>query len=212
MGLVAIGGDLSPERLLAAYDAGIFPWFDEGDPPLWWSPDPRGVLRPERLHVPRRLERTLRRGGFELTFDAAFERVVRACAAGRAEGTWITPEMIEAYVRLHRLGHAHSLEVWQDGRLTGGIYGVHRGGLFAAESMFRRRTDASKIALVALVRTLARHGVRLIDVQLPAPHLARFGAESWPRRRYLDRLAELRAAPVRLDEVEPTVRDAGTAK
>lgn len=211
-GLVAIGGDLSPERLLAAYDAGIFPWYGEEDPPLWWSPDPRAVLQPTRLHVPRRLARTLRRGGFELTFDGAFDSVIRACAADRPEGTWITPDMIEAYTRLHRLGHVHSLEVWHDGRLTGGIYGVHRGGLFAAESMFHRRTDASKIALVALVRTLASRGVRLVDVQLPTPHLARFGAESWPRERYLAELAALRALEVRLEDVTPTLGDVGVER
>jgi leucyl/phenylalanyl-tRNA---protein transferase len=198
-GLVAIGGDLSPERLLAAYDAGIFPWYDAGLPPMWWSPDPRTVIAAEGLHVSRTLARTIRRGRFRLTWDRDFAGVIRACATGREQGTWLIPEMIRAYERLHALGHAHSLEAWDGDRLAGGLYGVHRGGLFAAESMFHRVTDASKVALVAAVRSLARAGIEVFDVQMMTPHLARLGAEDWPRRRYLRRVAEVRRKRVELD-------------
>lgn len=191
-GLVAIGGDLSAERLLTAYDAGIFPCFAPGDLPLWWSPDPRAVLEPQTLHVSRRLERRLRQGGFALSFDRAFADVMRACAERRTDGDWIGAEMLAAYTRLHELGHAHSVEVLCGGTLAGGLYGVRRGGLFAAESMFHRMTDGSKIALVAAVRSLFRAGIRLFDVQYRTPHLAAMGATEWPRRRYLDRLAEVR--------------------
>jgi leucyl/phenylalanyl-tRNA---protein transferase len=189
-GLVAFGGDLSPARLLLAYDRGIFPWYTEGLPPLWWSPDPRAVLRPAALHVSRRLARRLRQGRFEVTWDVAFGEVVRACGE-RAEGTWILPEMGRAYVGLAALGHAHSVEVWQAGRLVGGVYGVHRGGLFAAESMFHRVTDASKVALAVAVPALHAAGVSLVDVQFLTPHLASLGAEEWPRARYLAELARL---------------------
>jgi leucyl/phenylalanyl-tRNA---protein transferase len=202
-GLVAIGGDLSAERLLLAYDSGVFPWYDKGLPPLWWSPDPRTVLQDARLHVSHSLARTIRRGRFRLTWDAAFGRVIRACAAARREGTWILPEMIAAYERLHALGHAHSVEAWDaDGALVGGLYGVHRGGLFAAESMFHRTTDASKVALVTAVRSLFRAGVEVFDVQMTTPHLASLGAEEWPRAEYLARVAEARTKPVRLDQLE----------
>ena len=190
-GLVAIGGDLTPARLLAAYDHGIFPWYDAGLPPMWWSPEPRVVITPEGLHVSRSLARTIRRGRFRLTWDGAFARVIRECAQRREQGTWLLPEMIEAYERLHALGHAHSLEAWDGERLAGGLYGVHRGGLFAAESMFHRVTDASKVALVAAVRSLARAGIDVFDVQMMTPHLARLGAEEWPRRKYLRRVAEV---------------------
>lgn len=195
-GLVAIGGDLSPERLLLAYDSGIFPWYDEGLPPLWWSPDPRTVLTAEGLHVSRSLARTLRRAPFRLTLDRAFGRVIRECAAGRATGTWIIPEMVEAFERLHALGHAHSVEAWQGERLAGGLYGVHRGGLFAAESMFHRVTDASKVALVAAVRSFARAGIEVFDVQMTTPHLASLGAEEWPRSRFVRRVREVRGKDV----------------
>lgn len=191
-GLVAIGGDLSAERLLAAYDAGIFPWYDVGLPPMWWSPDPRTVIVAERVHVSRSLLRTIRRGRFRLTWDRAFGEVIRECAQGREQGTWLIPEMIAAYERLHALGHAHSVEAWDGERLAGGLYGVHRGGLFAAESMFHRATDASKVALVGAVRSLARAGVEVFDVQMTTPHLASLGAEEWPRERYLRRVAKVR--------------------
>jgi leucyl/phenylalanyl-tRNA--protein transferase len=191
-GLVAVGGDLSPERLLLAYDSGIFPWYEEGLPPLWWSPDPRTVLDAARLHVSRSLARTLRRAPFRLTWDRAFGDVIRACAERPGHGTWIIPEMVEAYERLHALGHAHSVEAWRGDELAGGLYGVHRGGLFAAESMFHRATDASKVALVAAVRSLFRAGIEVFDVQMTTPHLASLGAEEWPRARYLARVAEVR--------------------
>jgi leucyl/phenylalanyl-tRNA--protein transferase len=200
-GLLAVGGDLRPERLLLAYTMGIFPWYEEGQPILWHSPDPRFVLLPEKLHVPRSLERkVLRRERFAFTLDAAFERVIRACAAARRRegpGTWITPAMIEAYVRLHELGFAHSLEAWQDERLVGGVYGVSLGALFSAESMFTAVPDAGKAALVTLVRWLGAHGCALVDCQAWTANLERFGAEEWPRERYLVALAEALRAPTK---------------
>jgi leucyl/phenylalanyl-tRNA---protein transferase len=195
-GLVAVGGDLSASRLLAAYDAGIFPWFDEGQPPLWWSPDPRTVVDASSFHVSRSLARTLRRGGFRLSFDQAFERVMRACGEERERGTWILPDMVEAYVALHHAGHAHSFEVWVGDELVGGLYGVRRGGFFAGESMFHRATDASKVALVAAVRSLFAAGVTLLDVQFTTPHLASMGTYEISRRDYLARLATARRAVV----------------
>jgi leucyl/phenylalanyl-tRNA--protein transferase len=200
-GLVAIGGDLSARRLLLAYDSGIFPWYDEGLPPLWWSPDPRGVMTADGLHVSRSLARTLRSGRFRFTWDAAFGRVIRACAEEREGGTWLLREMIEAYERLHRLGHAHSVEAWEGDALAGGLYGVHRGGLFAAESMFHRATDAGKAALVAAFRSLFRAGIEVFDVQFVTPHLASLGAVEWPRSLYLRRVAEVRGRPVKLDRI-----------
>ena len=197
-GLVAVGGDLSVPRLLRAYEQGIFPWFNEDNPELWWSPDPRAVLLPENLHVSRSMARCLRRGQFEITWDHAFAEVMRCCATGREDGTWIVPSMIAAYTELHRAGHAHSLEVWDGRRLVGGIYGVHRGGLFAGESMFHRATNASKVALIELVRRLARVGIELIDVQLMTDHLASMGAVEWRREEYLRRIAYLTRKPVRL--------------
>jgi leucyl/phenylalanyl-tRNA---protein transferase len=157
-GLLAVGGDLRPERLIEAYRHGIFPWSNEDQPILWWSPDPRAVLFPSRLHVPRSLEKTLRRGTFTFTLDTCFRDVMIGCAGPRVQypegGTWITPAMIEAYTELHQLGYAHSIETWQDGRLVGGLYGVALGAAFFAESMFMRVPDASKAALVRLVRQL----------------------------------------------------------
>jgi leucyl/phenylalanyl-tRNA--protein transferase len=197
-GLVAVGGDLTPDRLLLAYDCGLFPWYDVGLPPLWWSPDPRTVVLPETLHVSRRLARTLRGGAFAFSWDRAFAEVMRGCAEERDGGTWILPEMRSAYGELHRLGHAHSVEVWDGDALVGGLYGVHRGGLFAAESMFHRATDASKAALVAGARSLFRAGIEVIDVQMTTPHLVRMGAVEWPRAKYLRRVAELRKKPVAL--------------
>lgn len=191
-GLLAVGGSLAPEWLLAAYDQGIFPWYDEGMPPLWWSPDPRAVLDAERLHVSRSMSRVLRSGQFRVTYDRAFERVMRACGEDRAEGTWITSEMLDAYVRLHELGHAHSFEVWYQNELVGGLYGVQRGALFAAESMFHRVTNASKVALITSVRALFRAGVCLFDVQFLTSHLVSLGAHELRRREYLTRLAAAR--------------------
>jgi leucyl/phenylalanyl-tRNA--protein transferase len=168
-GLLAIGGDLSSERLLFAYEHGIFPWYDEGVPPLWWSPNPRAVVEPSRLHVSRSMRRVLRSDRFQVTYDTVFEDVMRCCG-DRPGGTWILPDMIDAYVRLHQSGHAHSFEVWEAGELVGGLYGVQRGALFAAESMFHRSTDASKVALIYAVRSLFGAGMALFDVQLLISH------------------------------------------
>lgn len=191
-GLVAVGGDLSPARLLAAYRAGIFPWFDASTPPLWWSPDPRAVITPQSLHVAHRLRRTLQSGRFKTTFDRAFDVVMRACGENRSDGTWITEAMLEGYSGLHRQGHAHSVEVWCGDDLAGGIYGVHIGGVFAGESMFHRVTDASKVALVTLARRLFAAGVELLEVQFVTPHLESMGAVEITRRRYLARLRTVR--------------------
>jgi leucyl/phenylalanyl-tRNA--protein transferase len=196
-GLLAVGGDLSSERLLLAYACGIFPWYEK-PPILWFSPDPRMVLEPARLHVAQRLRRRLRRGEFELTLDAAFSRVIRACGDLRSErGTWITPEMVEAYERLHEEGWAHSCEAWQGGELVGGVYGVSLGAAFFAESMFHTATDASKAALSGLVWQLADWGFALVDCQLPTAHLASLGARPQPRARYLTALAAALRAPTR---------------
>ena len=192
-GLLAVGGDLSSERLLLAYARGIFPWYDEGQPILWHSPDPRLVLLAEELHVARSLERTLRRGVFRITFDAAFDRVVDACARAPRpgqHGTWITGDMRRAYKRLHREGWAHSAEAWAGERLAGGLYGVSLGAAFFGESMFARLADASKAAFATLVRRLRDRGTFLIDCQVPTEHLRRFGAREWPRARFLEALEE----------------------
>jgi leucyl/phenylalanyl-tRNA--protein transferase len=187
MGLVAVGGDLSPRRLVEAYAAGIFPWFDEGGPVLWWSPDPRAVFEMDGLHVSRRLARTLRSGKFRCTVNQAFNQVIRGCAE-REEGTWITSEMIDAYMRLHRLGLAHSVEAWCGAELAGGVYGVAIHGFFAAESMFTRRTDGSKAALVFLLDRLRKRGFQLFDIQMVTAHTLRLGAIEIPRKEYLERL------------------------
>jgi leucyl/phenylalanyl-tRNA--protein transferase len=199
-GLVAVGGDLSPERLLLAYSMGIFPWPHEGIPLPWFSPDPRWVIEPAALHVPRRLERSLRAGRYEVRLDSAFAEVIRGCAdAPRPgqDGTWITHEMIEAYERLHQLGFAHSAEAWRQGELLGGVYGVSLGGCFFGESMFTRAPDASKTALVVLVRQLAAWRFRLFDCQTHTPHVERLGARAWPRTRFLAAVAEAIALPTR---------------
>jgi leucyl/phenylalanyl-tRNA--protein transferase len=187
-GLLAVGGDLTPERLLLAYESGIFPWYAEGLPPMWWSPDPRAVIDDRALHVSKSLARELRRGRFRVTSNVAFERVMRECGRERDGGTWILPEMVRAYVRLHELGFARSFEVWHENQLAGGLYGVQRGGLFAAESMFHRETNASKVALVAAVRSLFAAGITLMDVQFLTPHLASMGVRELPRRLYLAQL------------------------
>jgi leucyl/phenylalanyl-tRNA--protein transferase len=199
-GLLAVGGDLAPERLLAAYAAGIFPWYGAGSPILWWSPDPRLVLDPARLHVPRSLGRTRRRSGLRFTADAAFDRVIRACAVASRpdqDGTWITPEMVRAYGQLHELGFAHSFEAWEGEALVGGLYGVSLGAAFFGESMFTERSDASKLAFVESVEWLSARGVQLIDCQVRTEHLARFGAEEWTRARFLAALAEALLRPTR---------------
>jgi len=197
-GLVAAGGALSPAWLRAAYDSGIFPWYDDGMPPLWWSPDPRTLMDPEHLHVSRSMRRFLRSTPFELRFDTHFAEVMRACASDREEGTWILPEMIDAYVALHQQGEAHSVEVWDGAQLVGGLYGVQRGALFAAESMFHRATNASKLALIAAIHSLFAGGIRVFDVQFVTSHLASLGAYTVPRREYLARVRAATAERVNL--------------
>ena len=204
-GLVAIGGDLHQDRLLAAYRAGIFPWYAEGYLPMWWSPDPRGMLDAQRLHVSRSLRRVLSRGRFELTWNRCFGTVMHECGRNRPDGSWIIPEMVEAYVGLHRRGHAHSLEVWNGSELVGGTYGVQVGAFFAAESMFHRQTDMSKVALVALVRSLFAAGIELLDVQFASPHLQTLGAFETPRTEYLRRLGVVRSRSVDLRSLAPAV-------
>ncbi|MEJ2565633.1 MAG: leucyl/phenylalanyl-tRNA--protein transferase [Gammaproteobacteria bacterium] len=186
-GLLAIGGDLSPPRLLHAYRHGIFPWYSHDQPILWWSPEPRSVLYPQRLRISRSLRRTLKKNIFTVTTDIAFRRVIEACAEPRdaAGGTWLTAEMIEAYSRLHTMGYAHSVEAWYEGELAGGIYGVSLGKIFFGESMFTRRPDASKVAFVRLIQYLQRQGFALIDCQVPSAHLASLGAETIPRRDFV---------------------------
>jgi leucyl/phenylalanyl-tRNA--protein transferase len=196
-GLVAIGGDLQPATLLRAYSRGIFPWFDERTPILWWSPDPRAIIELDQLHVPRRLARTIRSEKFQVTINRDFSRVIRECATGREEGTWITPAMIEAYERLHRMGHAHSVEAWYGRELAGGLYGVALGGFFAGESMATRIRDGSKACLVGLVGRLRERGFKLFDIQMRTEHTARMGAVEVPRQIYLKRLAEAVRLPVR---------------
>ncbi|GLZ23926.1 leucyl/phenylalanyl-tRNA--protein transferase [Stutzerimonas stutzeri] len=190
-GLLAAGGDLRPERLLAAYRHGCFPWYQEGQPLLWWSPDPRTVLFPDELHVSRSLRKRMRNGDYRVTFDTAFAEVIQGCAGPRsyADGTWITTPMQDAYVRLHEMGVAHSVEVWQQGQLVGGLYGLAMGELFFGESMFSRATDASKVGFVTLVERLREWGFALIDCQMPTRHLESFGARSIPRAAFAEALA-----------------------
>lgn len=191
-GLLAIGGGLSSERLLAAYRQGIFPWYSEGQPILWWSPDPRTVLFLDRLKVSRSLRKTLRKTLFRITTDSEFRRVMHHCAMPRKKqangGTWITAEMVAAYCRLHQLGAAHSVETWHNNRLVGGLYGVALGRAFFGESMFSVMDDASKVALVYLVQQLERWGFELIDCQMPSPHVSSLGAEEIARTEFLTRL------------------------
>jgi leucyl/phenylalanyl-tRNA--protein transferase len=200
-GLLAIGGDLRAERLLEAYRHGIFPWYNEDQPILWWSPDPRTVLFPKNLHISRSLKRSLRPGIFRVTLDTCFHDVMQHCAGPRPQypegGTWITPAMAEAYATLHEQGYAHSIETWQDNQLVGGVYGVAIGGAFFAESMFTKVDDASKVALVLLVRQLHRWGFRIIDCQQSSPHVMRLGAEEIPRRSYIDQVAAAVTLPSR---------------
>jgi leucyl/phenylalanyl-tRNA--protein transferase len=192
-GLLAVGGDLSAERLLLAYAQGIFPWYSEGLPILWHSPDPRMVLLPAELHVSRSLRKAVARAPYGLTLDRAFREVIEACADCERpgqEGTWITVEMVEAYVALHELGFAHSVEAWHEGELAGGLYGVSLGRVFFGESMFAWRSDASKIAFVTLIEQLGRWRFELVDCQVYTEHLERFGAVEWPRERFLEALAQ----------------------
>ncbi len=200
-GLVGLGGDLSPRTLLAAYRDGVFPWFNDGDPLLWWSPDPRAIFELDAIHCSKSLGRTLRSGKFRVTTDTQFEAVVRACGDTRPEGTWVTESMVAGYAELHRQGYAHSLEVWCDSPdgplLAGGIYGVAIGGLFAGESMFHAVTDASKVALVKLGDHLRARGYTLFDTQMTTNHTLSMGAVEIPRADYLARLADALTRDVR---------------
>jgi len=198
-GLLAVGGDLSPERLIAAYRMGIFPWYGEGDPILWWSPDPRFVLLPDWLHIPRSLKQSIKKNKFQYSFDRCFQGVIAGCQAPRknGEGTWITPEMAEAYTKLHELGLAHSVEVWKEGNLVGGLYGVSLGKCFFGESMFSRVTDASKAAFIFLVEKLKKAGFTLIDCQIYSQHLHLLGARNVPRLSFLQLLRHSLDAPTR---------------
>ncbi|HEY6482305.1 MAG TPA: leucyl/phenylalanyl-tRNA--protein transferase [Steroidobacteraceae bacterium] len=191
-GLLAAGGDLSPERLLAAYERGIFPWFCAGQPVLWWSPDPRAVLFPEEFRCARSLAKTVRNAGFEVQINGDFAGVIDGCAAPRAQGagTWITAQMRAAYLQLHRLGYAHSLGAYRDGELAGGLYGVRLGGVFFGESMFSRQRDASKVALAHLVEACVRGGIAVIDCQLASRHLASLGSRPIARSQFQALLRE----------------------
>jgi leucyl/phenylalanyl-tRNA---protein transferase len=206
-GLLAAGGDLTPARLIDAYARGIFPWSSDEEPMLWWSPDPRMVLFLDELRVSRSLRRRIHASGLSVAADTAFRDVVAACADPRRddEGTWITEAVIDAYIELHRRGHAHSIETWSDGALVGGLYGVTIGRMFYGESMFARESDASKVALAFLVRQLARWGFEMIDCQMSTSHLASLGAREIPRREFVSRMRTLTArepvpAPWRLDD------------
>jgi leucyl/phenylalanyl-tRNA---protein transferase len=198
-GLLAVGGDLGAERLLRAYSLGIFPWHG-GPPILWYSPDPRAVLRPRELRVARRLRRTLRQGRFEIRLDTAFREVMERCAGAPRpgqDGTWISAGMVDAYTHLHELGFGHSAEAWREGRLVGGLYGLSLGAAFFGESMFHAERDASKAALAALVWQLEAWGFELFDGQVPTPHLARFGLRPWPRETFLRALRAALGRPTR---------------
>lgn len=199
-GVVAIGGDFRVERLLLAYSQGIFPWPTEGMPLLWFSPDPRFVLRPREAYVCKSLRKTMRKGHFEVRFDTAFERVIRACGAASRPGqvgTWITPELIDGYVKLHELGYAHSIETWKGNELVGGLYGVSLGNVFFGESMFATEPDASKVAFATMLGHFIEWGIELVDCQVATDHLARFAACEWPQRRFLKAMRELVAHPTR---------------
>jgi len=192
-GLLAAGGDLSTERLIKAYSHGIFPWYSEGEPILWWSPDPRFVLYPEAIKLSRSLAKNLRNSGLRITIDKAFAKVIANCAELPRKdqpGTWITPQMKQAYINMHQLGHAHSVECWQDNELVGGLYGFSSGQVFCGESMFSKQSNASKIALVYLCRFIHHHGFKLIDSQVYTEHLERLGARMIPRSEYINILQE----------------------
>ncbi len=197
-GLLAVGGDLNPERLLAAYRQGIFPWYSDGDPILWWSPNPRMVLYPQEFKQSRSFKRTLRRGTYRVSLDTSFERVIKACAKLRrenGEGTWITTEMISAYVNLHTLGYAHSVEAWHEGELVGGLYGIALGRVFFGESMFSTMSDASKVCLYHLTEFLLKYQFLIIDCQVPTAHLMRLGARNIARQDFLAEIEKAQKLP-----------------
>lgn len=191
-GIVAVGGDLKPERVMLAYRKGIFPWFESDDFLLWWSPDPRMVLFPEQVKISKSMRAVLRKKQFEVTFNKAFDSVVEACAKVKRfgqNGTWITPGLMEVYSTLHTQGHAHSVEVWEEGVLVGGLYGIDLGTVFCGESMFSKANNASKVALISLAKELKKNKYKLIDCQVPTQHLASMGAESIPRTEFLTYLS-----------------------
>lgn len=192
-GLLAIGGDLASERLLAAYQQGIFPWFSDGQPILWWSPNPRCIVYPKQLYISRSMKKVLKKGKYQITFDRAFDQVMRECAAPRddQQGTWITEEMFHAYSKLHQQGHAHSAECWFEGELVGGLYGVAIGQVFFGESMFSRRSNASKAAFITLSQQLTNWNYQLIDCQLHSEHLESLGAIEIPRSEFLQQIRHL---------------------
>ncbi len=197
-GLLAVGGDLSVARLLKAYQQGIFPWYSDGQPILWWSPDPRFVLFPDQIHISRSLAKTLRRGQYQVSLDTEFRQVISACAnvpRNGQDGTWITGEMLEAYLRLHQAGYAHSVETWIDGKLAGGLYGVALGGVFFGESMFSHTADASKIAFAHLGKLLNYWDFGMIDCQIATGHLQRFGATGLPRTHFIELLDQYLSIP-----------------
>lgn len=197
-GLLALGGNLQPDTLIQAYRKGIFPWFSESEPLLWWSPDPRAVIFPDKLHISRRLSRLWRQQRYQITFNQAFDKVLEGCSQPRGDdrGTWIIKEMQKAYLALHQRGHAHSVEIWQDDKVVGGLYGIAVGAVFCGESMFSDVSNASKLALVALARMSG--GLKLIDCQIPNPHLTSLGAEKIPRTQFLRLLERYQALPMDL--------------
>ncbi|MEH2920179.1 leucyl/phenylalanyl-tRNA--protein transferase [Samsonia erythrinae] len=194
-GLLAIGGDLAVDRLNIAYRQGIFPWFSPGEPILWWSPNPRAVLFPDALHLSRSMKKFLKRHPFQATLNQVFDDVIHACAHEHHDGTWITADIISAYRQLHRAGKAHSVEVWQDGTLVGGLYGVEQGSIFCGESMFSRADNASKYALLVFQQHFTRHGGKLIDCQVINAHTASLGVCEIPREHFLQQLAQYRDIP-----------------
>jgi leucyl/phenylalanyl-tRNA---protein transferase len=203
-GLVAIGGEVTPDRLLVAYEMGIFPLYTRDTPPLWWSPNPRAILPLDELHISNSLRRRIQKTDYTVTWNRAFRQVIQACGENRPGGTWILPELVDAYTALHDSGDAFSVEVWMGGELAGGLYGVQKGALFAAESMFHRRTDASKIALAISATALRRAGIELFDVQYWTKHLSRFGVREIPRSEYLRRLAQAQKRRPRLIALDLT--------
>jgi len=197
-GLLAVGGDLSMDRLLLAYESGIFPWYNDDQPLLWWSPDPRCVLRPSEVKVSKSMRNVLNRADFEVTADQAFPKVIRACMDTRKrEGTWLNEDMVLAYINLHRLGIAHSIEVWRGDALVGGLYGLSLGNLFFGESMFSKANNMSKVAFICLARGLERWGLPLIDCQVENDHLISLGAQAMPRAEFLEHLRRGMEAPTR---------------
>ncbi|WP_187647214.1 leucyl/phenylalanyl-tRNA--protein transferase [Nitrosophilus labii] len=209
-GLVAFGGDLDPNRVLSAYKKGIFPWYNEGDPILWWSPDPRLVLYPHKLKISRSLKKILKKNIFEVKVDTAFYEVIKSCQTVKRreqEGTWILPEIVEVFTKLHHMGFAHSIEVYKDGELVGGLYGLSLGAAFFGESMFSKVSDTSKVALVKLVEISTKLGFNFIDCQISSDHLKKMGAEEISRERFLDELEIAMQKPSKIGKWELGIRN-----